>query len=346
MSVRCPGYLNAKSLQARGECREDYVEWFSHSALAAHRPLIDAVYRTMQYRGDGPVLLVCDILPDACLLIRFTMESRDLRGRSHQRCEAMLVGRPELSAFLNGDFKAEPDGEAAEFVVSNVEREGLPTCEVRRIKDVGFRVYARAPEAYWFKNEASVPAPPPKRRLTDSAGHERVNCPPGRRGSVMGKVLIAFLAVLSAFAGWNYVQCATENGKLRGDLNRSRQEAGALEARVRKLKGQNDELQARVQRYEKWMKTRSNFEVNKIQLRSRFEEIVKDFRAVEELLSRMDEPPRTVAREGGSQKTNSVHQSASPGNTGGTGKRQDSTGEKSFMDDPLNGVKRLLPFAK
>ena len=179
MSVRCPGYLNAKSLQARGECREDYVEWFSHSALAAHRPLIDAVYRTMQYRGDGPVLLVCDILPDACLLIRFTMESRDLRGRSHQRCEAMLVGRPELPALLNGEFKAEPDGDAAEFVVSNVEREGLPTCEGRRIKDVVFSVYARNPESHWFKSDASVPAPSPKQRSMDSTGHrsrpERVN---------------------------------------------------------------------------------------------------------------------------------------------------------------------------
>ena len=346
MSVRCPGYLNAKSLRARGECREDYVEWFSHSALAAHRPLIDAVYRTMQYRGDGPVLLVCDVLPDACLLIRFTMELRDLRGRSHQRCEAMLVGRPELPALLNGEFKAEPDGDAAEFVVSNVEREGLPTCEGRKIKDVGFRVYARNTESYWFKSDASVPDPAPKQRLMDSAGHERVNCPPRQRGSVMGKVLIAFLVVLSAFAGWNYFQCATENGKLRDDLNRSRQEARTLEARVEKLKGQNDELQAWIQRYDKWMKTRTNFEVNRIQLRSRFEEIVKNFRDVEELLSHMDEPPRTVGQAGGSQKTNSVHQSASSGNAGETRTRHDSTGEKSFMGATLDATRRLLPFSK
>ena len=140
MSFRCPGYLNAKSLSEGGDCREDYVEWFSNPVLSPYRPLIDAVYKAMQYRGDDPVLLVCGVSSEACLLFRFTMKSKDRKGRNHQRCEVMMVDQSELPTLLNGEFNAVPDEDNKEFVVDSVKGTTLAQCERHRVKNEVFNV--------------------------------------------------------------------------------------------------------------------------------------------------------------------------------------------------------------
>lgn len=306
MSFRCPGYLNAKSLSEDGDCRKDYGEWFSNSALAPYRSLIDAVYGSMQYRGDDPVLLVCDVSSESCLLFRFTMKLQDRNGRNHQRCEVMKVERSELSALLNGEFKAVPDEYAKEFVVESVERTALPQCERHSVKNEILCVYTQNPKAYWFKSEASVP-PPRHPSTSDSKRYIRpdrtVDCPksdrPKKGEKIMFKVLFTLLIVLCVLGGWNYFQSTGEIEQLRNSLKARDNEVVNHRAEIEHLRRENDSLQAKISRFEEWTKTRSNFELNKIQLKIKSDEIIKNFKDMEKLLAHMDEPPKPASKNGG-----------------------------------------------
>lgn len=216
MSFRYPGYLNAKSLSEGGDCREDYVEWFSNPLLSPYRPLINAVYRAMQYRGEDPVLLVYGVSAEACLLFRFTMKSQDRKGRNHQRCEVMMVEQSELPALLNGEFRAVPDEESKEFVVDRVEGAVLSQCECHRVKDEVFSVYTRNQRAYWFKGEESSPPLSPRQQTSSKkhpAGDSIRTIRPiqtvdhSKKGEKnMCRVLLALLIVVCVLGGWNYFQ--------------------------------------------------------------------------------------------------------------------------------------------
>lgn len=293
MSFRCPGYLNAKSLSEGGGCREDYVEWFSNPMLSQHRPLIDAIYRTMQYRGDDPVLLVCDISAEACLLFRFTMKSQDRKGRNHQRCEVMMVNQSDKPALLNGEFKAVPDEDNKEFVVDSVNGAALPQCERHRVKNEEFNVYARNHKAYWFKSEGTTQVTSQRQQPTGVSRQpvrsgRTVDCPRKER-KIMSKVLFTLLIVSCVFGVWNYFQSADEIECLHKNLEARESEVKDFRSEISNLRNKNERLQAEINKFDKWARTRSNFEQNKVQLKIKFGEIIQDFREVEDLLSHIDE---------------------------------------------------------
>ncbi len=308
MSFRCPGYLNAKSLSEDGECREDYVEWFSNPILSPYRPLIDAVYGAMQYRGDDPVLLACDVSSESCLLFRFTMKSQDRKGRNHQRCEVMKVAHSELPALLNGEFKAVPDEESREFVVDGVEGAALPQCERHGVKNEMFSVYARNQRAYWFNGEVSSPTPspkqqtPPRQRPTGDSRRTirsgRMVDYPKKGEKIMSKVLFALLIVSCVFGGWNYFQTTGEIELLRTSLRTRDSEIAGHRVEIERLRKENDRLRVEVDKFDKSIKTYSNFELNVAQLKIKIDEIIEDSREAKALLTHMDETPNPTSEEG------------------------------------------------
>ena len=302
MSFRCPGYLNAKSLSEGGDCKEDYVEWFSNPVLSQYRPLIDAVYKAMQYRGDDPVLLVYDISPELCLLFRFTMKSQDRKGRNHQRCEVMMVDKSELPALLNGEFNAVPDEDNKEFVVDSVKGPTLPQCERHSVKNEVFNVYVRNSKAYWFKTEPPAPMPFTRQSPTSDSkrpiNQGRTVDRPKNGGRIMCKVLFALLIVLCAFGGWNYFQSANEIKRLRNSLKARGDEVAKHCAEIEDLRKKNVRLQKEIDKFDKWIKTRGNFELNKVQLKIKFDEITRNFKEAENLLAHIDETPSPASKVG------------------------------------------------
>lgn len=299
MSFRCPGYLNAKSLLADGDCGEDYREWFSNPALSSCRLLIDNVYRTMQYRGDGPVLLVHEVSDESALVFRFTMGVHDRLGRKHQRCEAMLVESLRLPALLNGEFDSVPDEETKEFVVDSVDRSPLPHCQ----RHGTLTVYARDSRAYWFKGESlqaptisrrdKVERPKPSFRMGQVGNRQR------KERNAMFKVAVVLLIALCLAGGWGCFQFTREMETLRMDLGARDKTIANCQTELEKLRNENNRLRSENAKFDKWVKTRSNFEVNKVQLQVKFDEIVKDFREAEKLLAHMDATPVGNHEKGG-----------------------------------------------
>lgn len=294
MSFRCPGCLDAKSLLGEGDCRDDYVKWFFNPALTPYRKLIDAVYLVVQYRGDDPVLLVCDISSESCLLFRFTMRSHDRKGRGHQRYEVMKVERPELPSLLNGEFKATPDERTKEFIVEGVEGADLPRCECHTVQNELFNVYTRNPKSYWFKSEEGPSNPSPQQQLTSDPG--RSVCAgrttlsrPKKGGKIMCKVLFALLIALCVLSGWNYFQSADEIEQLRNRLKACDSDIEKCCEEIKDLRSENSKLRAKINQFEEWTKTRDNFELNKVKLKNKFEEIIKNFREAEDMWLHMDE---------------------------------------------------------
>ena len=367
MSLRCPGYLNAKSLLDGGDCLEDYVEWFSSPELSSYRLLIDAVYKTIQYRGDDPVLLVCDVSSESCLIFRFTMKAQDRKGRSHQRCEVMKVGRLELPALLNGEFKAIPDEKAKEFVVDGVEGAPLPQYERHQVKDAMLGAYARNPKAYWFKSEGVTQITPPRQQPTgvsrQSIRSDRTVDVPTEGKNAMSKVWFALLIVSCAVGGWIYFQSVDEIGQLRKNIESRDGEIRDCRVRISNLRSENNRLQGEISKFDKWVRTRSNFELNKVQIKSKFDEIIQDFREAESLLAHIDEAPRPPSRERkvviyGNSETNRApgragkpHPRRDDNKGAGTAtessgqedpKREDMEKEKGFFDAPVEKVKTLF----
>lgn len=295
MSFRCPGYLNAKSLQSGGVCREDYAEWFSNAELSAYRPLIEAVYKAIQYRGNDPVLLRCDVAPESCLIFRFTMELRDIKGRQHQRCEVIKIEHDKLPELLDGAYKADPEEATGEFVVDGVCGEALPECERICVGGVKISVFSRNANAYWFRNDKSV-ANTPSKQLTKEAHSRNVRPVQGedkvkRKEKRMSKVLIGILVLSSALGGWYYVQC----DELRKGIVAQKGEIEKCHKEISNLRNENSLLRDKITKYDKWIKTRGNFELNKVQLEIKLNEIKEKFHEAESLMMRINETPTNNA---------------------------------------------------
>ena len=356
MSFRCPGYLNAKSLSEGGDCREDYVEWFSNPVLSPYRPLIDAVYKAMQYRGDDPVLLVCDISPESCLLFRFTMKSLDRKGRNHQRCEVMMVDQSELPALLNGEFKAVPDASAKVFVVDGVDGDVLSQCRQHRVKNEILSVYTRNPKVYWFKNEEPVQIAFPRQKHSNEAKPSvrsgRTVIHPKERKN-MNKVLFVLLIVSCAFGGWIFFQL----DRLRTNLDYRTVEIRNCRSLIEDLQVENRRLKEQIKRYDKWVKTRSNFELNKIKLKNKFSEIVEKFHEAENLWVHIDESPSQTSTDEGCEifsnrdpridkgvlRKDDKKPNPQPGSSGQRPqKSEDKEPEESWFGTPLKKVKNIL----
>lgn len=338
MSFRCPGYLNAKSLLADGDCGEDYREWFSNPALSSCRLLIDNVYRTMQYRGDGPVLLVHEVSDESALVFRFTMGVHDRLGRKHQRCEAMLVESSRLPALLNGEFDSVPEEETKEFVVDSVDRSPLPHCQ----RHGTLTVYARDSRAYWFKGE-SLQAPTISRR--DKVERPKPSFRMGQVGNrqkkernVMLKVAVALLFALCLVGGWGYFRFTQDVEGLRMDLRTRDKAVANCRAEMEKLRTENDRLRNEIAKFDEWIKTRSNFEVNKAQLQVKFDEIVKDFRETEILLVQMDAAPVGDYEKGVTSPGASARESRCAGKTeGGAGSDESKSSFLGKLKDLARG---------
>lgn len=337
MLSRYPGSLNAKSLSESGDCREDYFEWFFNPALSPYRSLIDAVYRTMQYRGDDTVLLAGEVSPESCLLFRFTMKSQDRKGRNHRRCEVMKVKNSELSALLNGEFEAVPDERTEEFRVESVERAALPQCDRRSVQGRAFDVYARNPNAYWFKSEAPVSHSHSEQRARgDSRSPVRPVKKVGRQkngGRIMYKVFGVFLIVLCALGGWSHFKSTAEMERLRRRLANCNEE-------IEGLKKERAELQGKIEKYDRWIEARSSFELNKAKLKVKFEEISKKFEEAENLWQRIDETPKPASTQALLQDEKGTAPSITPkkSSNGNAPKqkqpRRDDEEEKSSRDIP------------
>lgn len=365
MSFVCPGYLNAKSLQEGGENRDDYVEWFSSPELALYQALIDSVYGTMQYRGDDPVLLTCDISSESCLLFRFTMKSQDRKGRKHQRCEVLKVERSNLPALLNGEFKAAPDLNAKVFIVDAIEGEALPQCRRHYVKNEMLCVYARNPQAYWFRNGEPVSVRPPRKEPSNESKRpvrqgRTVNYP--KEKNSMNKVLFVLLTVSCALGGWFYFQIDC----LYANLAEKDKEISKLQAENSKLQADKCGLKKKMEKYDKWLQTRNNFELNKTKLKNKFDEIAEKFHEAENLWVHIDEVPSQTSKyeefktPSGALKSKAGTSSPRVGknlsfkdgqkadlppapSSKGTPKSEDKEKEKSFFAAPLEKIKNMLP---
>lgn len=296
MNIRCPGYLNAKSLAEDDVCRADYVDWFFHPALAPHRLLIESVCQTMQFHGDAPVLLVGDVASDSSLLFRFTMRASDRLGRAHQRCEVLLVPRSELPAFLDGAFRARPDADSKEFGVETVGGRALPYCGSRQVRNETLGVYTQNVRSLWFKGEIEEPSPSLERPSTDMADPQKVPDPSSEKKGrkLMCKVLLILWATSCGLGIWDHIRSAGEMAQLRASLKVCRGETSECRAEIGNLRRANSRLQEKIAQCDKWTATRSNFELNKIELQRKCVELVKRFREVEILLARIDETPQAA----------------------------------------------------
>ena len=109
-------------------------------------------------------------------------------------------------------------------------------------------------------------------------------------------VLFMLLIVSCGFGGWNYFQSTGEIERLHKKLKARDGDVEKHCAEIENLRKENGRLQSKIGQFEEWTKTRSNFELNKVQLKIKFEEIIKNFREAEDLLVHMDETPKPKER--------------------------------------------------
>ena len=75
---------------------------------------------------------------------------------------------------------------------------------------------------------------------------------------------------------------------------------------IERLRNENYGLHDTIKKYDKWVKTRSNFELNKVQLKIKFDEIIKNFREAENLWAHIDETPNSTSMVGKDVERNGV----------------------------------------
>ena len=170
----------------------------------------------------------------------------------------------------------------------------------------------------------------------------------------MCKVLLALLIVLCVLGGLNYFQSTSEIEQLRNSLRISEDEVAKRRTEIEDLRKENGRLQKEINKFDKWIKTRSNFELNKVQLKIKFDEIIKNFREAENLWAHIDETPNPTSkvvkemaeRDGVSRSRNDVGKGAGMetgsfgrGQTKGDGKKK----EKGMFETLGEKVESILP---
>ncbi len=105
----------------------------------------------------------------------------------------------------------------------------------------------------------------------------------------MCKVLFALLIALCVLSGWNYFQSADEIEQLRNRLKACDSDIEKCCEEIKDLRSENSKLRAKINQFEEWTKTSDNFELNKVKLKNKFEEIIKNFREAEDMWLHMDE---------------------------------------------------------
>ena len=109
----------------------------------------------------------------------------------------------------------------------------------------------------------------------------------------MSKVLLALLIVLCVLGGLNYFQSTSEIEQLRSSLRVREDEVAKRRTEIEDLRKENLRLLEKINNYDKWIKARSNFELNKVQLKIKFDEIIKNFREAENLWTHIDDTPKS-----------------------------------------------------
>ena len=92
----------------------------------------------------------------------------------------------------------------------------------------------------------------------------------------MCRMLFALLIVSFVLGGWNYFQSTDEIERLRNSLKTRDMEIANHRVEIEDLHKENGRLQSEISKFETWIKTRSNFDLNKVQLKIKIDEIIKD----------------------------------------------------------------------
>ena len=306
-----PGYLYAKSLCRDDQLSEGYKIWFFNDGLTLVREKIEALRKSFRWRPDSsrryaPVVVIEPGEGDRVLVVRFSDAGKDSFMRPQTlRMEALLVPVELVSWFWDGTFKAKPNREGAMFYVD----EPSPAPDFPGWN--GGRLVHGAPET--FSLAGSLPCHPTGNTAeSDVVTVEQVPDPADlhmasssrqtedhskKDNKVTRKVLFVLLVLSCAVGGWNYFKLVEEIEQLRNGLKARDSDIEKHCAEIVGLRSENSKLQAKIDQYEEWIKTRDNFEVNKVKIKIKFDEIIRNFREAEDMLVHMDETPKPADRK-------------------------------------------------
>lgn len=306
------GYLYAKSFLPGDSLEEGYREWFQHSLLVPHKKRIKELRDCFAWRTDAscvhsPVVVVEPVSgEERILIVRFSDAGKDPFGRPQTlRQEAMLVPPSLVPRLWDGTFSAVPDLGTATFTVVF----GAPASDFPGLGE-GLLINGNHADFDFEDHESSITAEPvrndsaikmssssstphtnptirPKRSIGPGEAIKRIK----KGDRIMCRVLSVLLILLCILGGWNYFQLTSEIEQLRNRRDAQKDE-------INGLRKKNGELQREIDKFDTWIRTRSNFEVNKAQLKIKFDEIIKDFREAENLLTHIDETPSPMSADG------------------------------------------------
>lgn len=323
-----PGILYAKSLRPGDSLEEGYKTWFSNAELGDLRDRVEALRTSFRWRPDSsrrypPVMVFEAGEGERILVVRFSDAGKDPFGRPQTlRMEALLVPVNLASQFWDGTFTAEPDSDHAAFVVDGTSpATDFPGWNQDRLvqgESGTFSLSTPSPcslshvatsTGHYNPTDVQEPPfpeptlnPPPKQQSTSESRRtirlERTVGYPKKVEKIMCRMLFALLIVSFVLGGWNYFQSTDEIERLRNSLKTRDMEIANHRVEIEDLHKENGRLQSEISKFETWIKTRSNFELNKVQLKIKFAEIIKDFRDAEILLAHIDETPNLTSEKG------------------------------------------------
>ena len=154
--MKCPGYLNSKTLHEADEFAVEYKEWFLHDTL---KPLYDRIKLFLESfhftMANGTALALTKVADNKGLLFRFRrMPHGDTLGRLHNRIEVILIDCARLSELLNGRFKAIPNDVDCTFDVEPACGDAMPRCEGKCVSGCEFMIWGNASEFYFNSGDA------------------------------------------------------------------------------------------------------------------------------------------------------------------------------------------------
>ncbi len=378
-----PGFLYAKSLRPDDSLEEGYKTWFFNAELDNLRDRVEALRTSFRWRPDSsrrypPVMVFEAGEGELILVVRFSDAGKDPFGRSQTlRMEALLVPVDLMSQFWDGTFTAEPDSDHAAFIVNGtlpatdfpgwnqdrlVQGEsgtfslGTPSpCSLSHVATSTSRYNPTDIQEPPFPE--STLNPPQKQQPTSESRRtirpERTVDYPKKVEKIMCRMLFALLIVSCVLGGWNYFQSTGEIEQLRSHLMVRDSCITNCCERIEALRKKNAELQDKISKFDEWTKARSNFELNKVQLKIQFKEIIENFKRVENLLAHIDEMPNPAPDI--NSETNSIPTGVDSllprrdcGNNAGTG-TVSSERKQSKMEDKKKGgwnLDRFNPFSK
>ena len=289
MTLICPGYLEAKSLQADGPCKPDYREWFIHPKLKDYETWIRGVKEAVDI--DSPssncLMLLVRELPEGNrrLLFRVSYAPHgDLNGRRHVRHEVFLLEQDELECLLSGDFVAVADEGEKTFEITAGSGKPLPRQQPKVVQGIPLLVWANQNDADRMRvtPAVEVKAPKPETPYVRPLNNRPTRTPIDKGTPFRVKILLAVLFLALLGSGFCFYLNANEIGQLK--------------ARVVDLENQLSKVKEERQKYkeslEEWAKTRTNFEKNAGPVKLLGRELMDVLPKMLAALDNIDEPPK------------------------------------------------------